>query len=106
MSVNIEKVEELYRHVFWQNWQTISDNARTLLQAMMLVSREGARLDYLGAMSGLEERPLHTAISELRYRSLIEMSGDIHIRRYSIHPLTKSFLQTEIIHWPSKPSSV
>jgi hypothetical protein len=106
MSVNIEKVEELYRHIFWQNWQTISDNARTLLQAMMLVSREGARLDYLGAMSGLEERPLHTAISELRYRSLIEMSGDIHIRRYSIHPLTKSFLQTEIIHWPSKPSSV
>ncbi len=99
-TVNINKLEELYRHIFWQNWQTISEDARTLLQAMVLVSREGAKLDYLGAMSGLGERPLQSAVTELRYRSLLEVGGDIHTRRYSIHPLTRSFLQTEIIYWP------
>jgi hypothetical protein len=90
--VNIGKVEELYRHIYWQNWQTLSGEARTLLQALVLVSRE---------VSGLAERPLQSAVTELRYRSLLEMSGDIHTRRYSIHPLTNSFLQTEIIHWPA-----
>jgi hypothetical protein len=101
MSVNIAKVEDLYRHVYWQNWQTISEDARRLLQAMVLVAREGGKLDYLQAISGLGERPLQSAVTELRYRSLLEVGGDVHTKRYSIHPLTRSFLQTEIIHWPS-----
>ncbi len=100
LTVNTDKVEELYRHIYWQNWQLIGEAARILLQAMVLVTADGAELDYLQTLSGLEERPLQSAIMELRHRSLLDASDDLHTRRYTIHPLTKSFLQTEIIHWP------
>ena len=100
LSVNMDDVEEMYRHIYWQSWQAISEAGRTLLEAMMLVAKGGADLDYLQEICEMEERPFHTAITELRQRSLIEVEGDLYHRRYSIHPLTKSFLQTEIVRWP------
>ena len=100
VTINTDTVEELYRRIYWQNWQTISSASHTLLQAMVAVPREGANLSYLQVLSGLEERPLQSAILELRRRSLLDISDDLHSRQYTIHPLTKSFLQTEIIHWP------
>jgi hypothetical protein len=101
LTVNTKKVEELYRHIYWQNWHTIGDAARSLLLLMVMVSRDGASLDYLQGIWKLEERTLQSAITELRSRSLLEVSSDLYARRYTTHPLTKSFLQTEIIHWPS-----
>jgi hypothetical protein len=104
-SENIEKVEELYRHIYWQTWETMSEAARTWLQAMVIVPREGSTLAYLKTISGLAEQPLRRAISELSHRSLLDVVGDAHIKYYSIHPLTKSFVKAEIIRWPADPSS-
>lgn len=94
-------IEELYRHIYWQSWQMLDEACRRLLKAMPLVGDAGATADYLQALSGLDRDRLWQAIYELRRRSLLEVRGSLHEKRYGIHRLTDSFLRTEIVHWPA-----
>ncbi len=93
-------IENLYRHIYWQAWQSLSPPARQLLEAMPLIGDIGARPEQMQAMSELAEDPFWTAVRELVSRSLLEVRGTAWERRYGIHRLTDTFLQTEIIHWP------
>ncbi len=93
------QVMGMYKHVFWQTWQTLSENGRKLLQSMPL-ALEPADVDYLLIISGLSENEIWPAIEELRQRSLLEVEGGLHEKRYGIHRLTDTFLRTEIIHFP------
>lgn len=99
----------LYQHIFRQSWNTLSPNGRVLLQAMPLVSESGGTPAYLATVSGLTKEQLWPALHELRQRSLIEVRGTIHDKRYGIHRLTNSFLCTTIIQrpeWQVNPNNV
>lgn len=93
------RVEDMYKHIYWQTWRTLNEAARTLLQAMPLVAEAGAEPEYLQAMTGLDGTQFWPAVEELRRRSLLEVRGGLHEKRYGIHRLTETFLRTEIIHW-------
>lgn len=95
------QVEQMYCQIYWRIWQTMSDEAQALLQAMPLIGKFGARTEQMEAISGLSKAQLWPAITELVSRSLLEVQGTPWARRYGIHRLTDSFLQTEIIRWPS-----
>lgn len=97
-------VEELYRHIYWRTWRTLSAEAQLLLQAMPLVATSGALPSQMQAISGLEDGAFWTAVQELTTRSLLEIQGSLHQRRYGIHHLTETFLRTEIIQWPEENS--
>lgn len=92
-------IEDLYRNIYWEAWRALSDDARSLLQAMPLVSESGALPEQLVAISGLSETTLWPAVTELVSRSLLEVRGTVQERRYGIHRLTDTFLRTEIIDW-------
>jgi hypothetical protein len=92
-------IEDLYRNIYWEAWRALGDEARSLLQAMPLVSQSGALPDQLLAISGLSEAALWPAVTELVSRSLLEVRGTVQERRYGIHRLTETFLRTEIIDW-------
>ncbi len=91
--------EDLYRHIYWRAWRSLSVEARALLQAMPLVAEVGAAPAQLHAISGLTEAQLWPAVMELWTRSLLEARGTPRDKRYGIHRLTETFLRTEIIHW-------
>jgi hypothetical protein len=95
-------IEELYRYIYWQSWQLLSENAKSLLQAMPLVAESGGEPAYLGAISGLDEAALWPAVQELSGRSLLEVRGTLQEKRYGVHRLTETFLRTEIIDWPEE----
>ena len=95
-------VEALYRRIYQQTWQTLSEEARQLLKCLPLVGSTGADSGYLKVVSGLSEGQLWPAIQELRSRSLLEVWGTLHDRRYGIHQLTETFLKIDVIHWPSE----
>jgi hypothetical protein len=99
-QVNIAQVETLYRHIYWQAWQTLHEESQLLLMAMPLTTDMGSQPDHLMMISSLEEKSFWTAVSELTARSLLEVRGTTRDRYYGIHRLTESFLKTEIIHWP------
>ena len=94
------EVDKMYKHIYRQTWQTLSENGRKLLRAMPLVT-EPANADYLLSISGLSEGELWPAIEELRHRSLLEIQGDLHERLYGIHRLTDTFLRAEIVNLPT-----
>lgn len=105
-SSRLGPIEELYRHVYWEAWRSLSETGQMLLQAMPLVAESGALPGQMMAMSGLTEGQLWPAVTELFARSLLEVRGTVRERRYSIHRLTETFLRTEIIDWPDEaPSS-
>ena len=94
------EIADLYKHIYWQAWHSLSPHSQTLLEMMPMTAGIGATPDQLQAMSELGENKLWSAISELANRSLLEVRGTTWERRYTIHQLTESFLYTEIIHWP------
>lgn len=98
-QAKLDQVEEMYRHIYWQTWHTLSEEGRTLLKMMPLVADVGGTAEQLAAISSLAESSLWTAISELVNRSLLEVRGSTQSRRYGVHRLTAAFLQTEIINW-------
>lgn len=95
-------VEELYRRIYQQTWQTLSEEARQLLKCLPLVGSTGADSSYLQVVSGLSESQLWPAIQQLRSRSLLEVWGTLHDKRYGIHRLTETFLKIDVIRWPSE----
>ncbi|MCB9422800.1 MAG: hypothetical protein H6667_23575 [Ardenticatenaceae bacterium] len=96
----IGPIEELYRHIYWKAWRSLTPPAQALLQAMPLVASSGALPAQMQAISGLDEGDFWTAVHELSARSLLEVQGTIQERRYGIHRLTEAFLNTEINRWP------
>lgn len=99
-TTHTKSIEGMYRHIYQQSWMTLSDNGRILLQSMPLVSEMGGTLPYLATVSGLTKEEVRPALHELHNRSLIEVRGTIHEKRYGIHRLTNSFLCNEIINLP------
>lgn len=96
-----QPTSDMYKHIYWQTWHTLSPKAQVLLQAMPLVSEIGGMSEYLQTISGLSDTELWPALQELRARSLLEVHGSLQEKRYGIHRLTETFLHTEIIHWPA-----
>jgi hypothetical protein len=71
---------------------------------MPLAADTGIVQAHMQEISGLEEKQLLRAIQELSRRSLLEVRGTAVEHRYIIHSLTRTFLASDIIHWP--PDSV
>lgn len=103
-QVHLHEVEHLYRHIYWQVWQQLSQDAKVLLEVMPISSDTGIVQAQLQAICGLEAKQLVNAIHELSQRSLLEVRGTPSERRYTIHSLTRTFLHSEIIHWPQDES--
>ncbi len=91
------QVEEMYKHIYWKVWHTLSPAGQALLQGMPLAADNGGPPEQLMRFSGLDQDALWAAIEELAARSLIEVRGSTREKRYGIHQLTRTFLHTEII---------
>ena len=102
VQVKIQAIESLYRHIYWRVWKTLSSEAKQLLEVMPMSSDTGIVQAQMQAISGLEEKQLLQSIQELSKRSLLEVRGTPTERRYTIHGLTRTFLGSEIIKWPTE----
>ncbi len=89
--------EKLYTYIYWYAWQQLEPAGRRLLLVMPLVQEAG--LEQLAALSGLETAELSRAMQQLANVSLVQISGDLEERTYSIHRLTETFLLKEALKW-------
>jgi hypothetical protein len=92
-------VEDLYRHIYWQSWNLLTDHARQVLAIMPLVAEGGCGLEQLAALSELEDESLPEALKQLVALCLVTMQGTVDDRRYRIHRLTETFLLNEVLKW-------
>ena len=94
-----KNIADLYTHIYWQAWDMMDDVAQQTLLVMPL-THEGT-LQQILALSQLETAQLYQALQQLATLSLVQVSGDLEERRYSIHRLTETFLLNEAISWRS-----
>ncbi|MCB0023369.1 MAG: hypothetical protein KDD91_10090, partial [Caldilinea sp.] len=102
-TVNSRKVESLYTFIYRRAWDNLDEPGRRLLLAMPLTDSLGADLDFLAAVSALEEDELRHALDALVMLNLIDARGALQHRRYSIHSLTRTFLQEQVAKWQTSP---
>lgn len=94
-----KRTEELYNFIYWTAWRRLPAAAREVLTLMPLFAQEGADLAAIRRVSDLPDDELVEALAYLARLSLVNLSGDLQTRRYSIHRLTESFLLREVIKW-------
>jgi hypothetical protein len=93
------RIEELYTHIYYRAWTALNAKEQAVLLAMPLVADEGSELMLLQAMCQLPVAELYQALESLISLSLVEVRGDLHQRRYTIHSLTRTFLHEQVLQW-------
>ncbi len=90
-------MQDFYRYLYWQTWQSLSDPARRLLLSFLPANPEGEDLDFLRVMSGQADDSFFSALAELDRFSLLEITGDASQPLYRLHQITVTFLKTDIL---------
>jgi hypothetical protein len=97
-----QRVEQLYHYIYWQAWNHLEPMAQQTLLLMPLVTETGGDLAYLtemAAAAGLSAANVSDALDHLMALSLVDSRGGLHERRYTIHALTRTFLQQQVLRW-------
>ncbi|MCB0061973.1 MAG: AAA family ATPase [Caldilineaceae bacterium] len=95
-------VEQLYHYIYWQVWNSLDELAQQALLLMPLVTETGGDIEYLTAMAaggGLSAEDVGNALERLIGLNLVDSRGGLHERRYTIHALTNTFLQEQVLRW-------
>lgn len=97
-----KQAEALYTFIYQRAWELLDETARDALIAMPLVSEQGGRFDLLAATCDLPAHTLRAALERLITLNLVDVHGDLHDCRYTIHSLTRTFLHEQVIRWQQK----
>ncbi len=92
-------IGELYRYVYWQAWRRLDDAGQEVLLCMPNFAQKGADFASIQRICEVQGEDLSAALERLALLSLVNVTGDLHDRRYSIHRLTETFLLREVIRW-------
>jgi len=89
-------VEELLTFIYDAAWQALDQDSRRVLQAMLLVTEEGGRLEQIAAATELSEDDTAACLHRLATLSLVNVGGSLRERRYSLHQLTQTFVARQL----------
>ncbi len=92
--------EQLYTYIFRSSWGCMDRTTQEVLLAMLLISPHGGTSEDIVAISGLDPGVTADALASLVAFNLVDCHGDLHNRRYSIHQLTRRFLERQVLEWP------
>ena len=92
-------VEEMYTFIYRRTWESLDEPTRKLFLAMPLITDEGERIEDLAELSSLDIGTVYTSLKRLVDLNLVNSSGDHNERHYSIHNLTRTFLQEQVLKW-------
>lgn len=89
--------EELFHHIYTYDWRNLKSPANIVLSALLLVQPQGGDYALLSTITELNSTQLQSALKELIHLSLIQTAGHGSDIRYTVHGLTRSFLEQEQI---------
>lgn len=91
--------DNLYTYIYQKAWAKLDRLARRALLVMPLASPYGDELEYLAEVGDLDVDELRIALNQLVSLNLVDAHGGLHDRRYSIHSLTRAFLEEQVAKW-------
>jgi hypothetical protein len=89
--------EMLYSFIYAHAWAELDGNARSVLLALPQAPPTGASSTFLAAITGLPLPVVQESLSGLVKRNLVERRGGLALSHYTIHGLTRTFLQTHVL---------
>lgn len=93
------KEVNLYRFLYWTTWRQLSDTGQEVLLSLPTFAQIGAELPMIEQVCDVKGPALQKELEWLAQLSLVNVTGDLHIRRYGVHRLTQTFLMREVIRW-------
>ena len=94
-----QTADNFYTFIYRWAWNSLSELEQRALLVMPLANPHGDDLDYLAEVGDLEVGELRMAMNRLVMLNLVDGRGGLQARRYSIHSLTRTFLQEEVAKW-------
>lgn len=91
-SVRGATQEKLYDFIYQQAWQSLSEQERTTLLALLMAQKPIGSLEMLVNDSQLPQSEVQQALARLVTLNLVESRGGLRERVYSLHGLTRTFL--------------
>jgi hypothetical protein len=91
----------LYAYIYRRAWEGLDEAGRTALLLMLLTSEQGRSFDELATLGHgkLTPEQLRHSLDQLIALNLVDSRGDLHVRRYTIHGLTRTFLHRDVMGW-------
>lgn len=94
-----EAVENLYTYIYRRAYDRLDSVARDVWLALTLVVTPLATAEMLARASRQDEHDVRRALQTLTYMNLVDCHGDLERRTFSIHSLTRTFLEKQIGKW-------
>jgi hypothetical protein len=94
-----QTADQLYTFIYRQAWDSLDEISQRTLLAMPLAPPQGMTTDLLARVTSLDSPDLLGALDRLVRLNLVDRRGDLQQSRYSIHPLTQTFLQEQVAKW-------
>jgi hypothetical protein len=94
-----QKSSNLYTFIFRRAWDSLDEGARKVWLCLPLLQGPHATLEELSAITTLCERDVRTHLEILIQLNLVNCHGTLHNRYYSLHSLTRTFLQEQVAQW-------
>ncbi|MCB0113823.1 MAG: hypothetical protein KDD84_07025 [Caldilineaceae bacterium] len=94
-----QPAENLYSYIYRRAWDGLDELGRVVLLATAALAPGGDDLDFLLQIASLPREDVVTALNQLVTRNLINVSDEAGVVRYSLHSLTRTFLQEQVAKW-------
>ncbi len=98
-SARGEPTSNLYTFIYRRAWESLDPMTKKIFLAMPLTKPSGETLEFLASICGMDVGDVRNGLNTLVLRNLVDVRGGLHERRYSIHSLTRTFLQDDIGKW-------
>lgn len=96
---NDRQIDQLYRFIFAESWQLLDEAARDLLLYMPLAHSSGEELNWIVTVTEKDATIVFDAMTTLVNMNLVNVHRERPPFRYSIHPITRTFLLNDAINW-------
>jgi len=94
-----QTAENLYNFIYRHAWEKLDTLSQQVLLIMPLAHPQGETLNYLTEVGHLPLGDVRLALNKLVMLNLVDARGGLNDRRYSIHGLTRTFLQKQVAKW-------
>lgn len=94
-----ETVQNLYTYIYRAAWDNLDEVTRRAFLSLPLAQKGGSDFAHLEAVSALGASELRHALNLLISLNLVDLVGKLGQRRYTIHQLTRTFLEQQVADW-------
>lgn len=94
-----KKAEQFYAYIFSGAWENLDEQTRQVLLAMPLLTERGGGIERLSRITELESADVAYCLDRLVALNLVDSRGGLNERLYTIHNLTRTFLQEQVAKW-------